>query len=183
MSSAPRYNPHYTVADYQQWDGDWELWNGVAVAMTPSPSFEHQRLATRLTYLIESALRENAGCHCAVVHETDWHIADDMVVRPDVCVVCEPVTGLFITKPPALVAEVLSPSTHTKDTGAKAQLYARQGVRYYLLLDPIQSICEVLHLIGDQYGLLSENKSDIFTLTLHEGCALRIDTAELFESE
>ena len=41
MSIAPKYQPHYTVDDYQHWEGDWELWNGVAVAMAPSPFGPH----------------------------------------------------------------------------------------------------------------------------------------------
>jgi len=25
--TVPKYMPHYLVQDYQQWEGDWELWN------------------------------------------------------------------------------------------------------------------------------------------------------------
>lgn len=25
MSTVPEYQPHYTVEDYQHWDGDWEI--------------------------------------------------------------------------------------------------------------------------------------------------------------
>lgn len=182
MSSAPRYNPHYTIADYLQWSGDWELWSGVAVAMTPSPSFEHQRIATRLTFQLESTLRKQAGCHCQVVHETDWQIADDMVVRPDVCVICEPVTGPFITRPPALVAEVLSPSTRDKDTGSKADLYARQGVRYYLVLDPTSHQCDVFMLGDGKYLSISNHSANDASLTLHDGCEIQITPDDLFQS-
>ena len=31
------YKPRYTVDDYESWAGDWELWQGTAIAMTPSP--------------------------------------------------------------------------------------------------------------------------------------------------
>ena len=33
MSSVPRYTPRYSVSDYQLWEGDWELWDGIAIAM------------------------------------------------------------------------------------------------------------------------------------------------------
>jgi len=28
------YLPHYTYEDYKHWEGDWELINGIAYAMT-----------------------------------------------------------------------------------------------------------------------------------------------------
>jgi len=28
---------HYTYDDYALWQGDWELFEGIAVAMTPAP--------------------------------------------------------------------------------------------------------------------------------------------------
>lgn len=179
MSSAPRYNPHYTIADYEQWEGDWELWNGVAISMTPSPSFEHQRLATRLTFLLESELRKQSSCGCLVVHETDWRITDDLVVRPDVCVVCEPVEQPYITNPPTLVAEVLSPSTREKDTGSKADLYARHGVRHYLLIDPSDLTCDVFLLVGDRYEPAGQQTDSELELKLHEGCMIKIEINDL----
>jgi hypothetical protein len=47
---APRYEPHYSVSDYLQWEGDWELWNGTAVAMSPSPLGPHERAAAKLVF-------------------------------------------------------------------------------------------------------------------------------------
>ncbi|WP_457626586.1 hypothetical protein [Persephonella sp.] len=37
MSFAEKYLPNYTVEDYKQWEGDWELIEGIAYAMVPSP--------------------------------------------------------------------------------------------------------------------------------------------------
>ena len=48
VSTAPRYLPHYTVADHAAWQGDWELLDGVAVAMTPSPFGPHAERLSRL---------------------------------------------------------------------------------------------------------------------------------------
>ena len=56
MSSAPRYLPHYSVADYLSWEGDWELWNGTAVAMSPSPLGPHERAAAKLVFHIEAEM-------------------------------------------------------------------------------------------------------------------------------
>jgi len=37
--------PHYTYDDYSQWEGRWELIDGIAYAMTPAPWFSHQRVS------------------------------------------------------------------------------------------------------------------------------------------
>ena len=37
--------PNYTYADYAQWEGRWELMDGVPFAMAPSPSFQHQSVS------------------------------------------------------------------------------------------------------------------------------------------
>lgn len=39
---------HYTLADYLQWQGDWELIQGRPVAMTPSPGVTHQRICLKI---------------------------------------------------------------------------------------------------------------------------------------
>ncbi len=45
MSSAPRYPiPPQTVDDYRHWQGDWELVEGIPIAMSPSPFGPHKRL-------------------------------------------------------------------------------------------------------------------------------------------
>gem|GEM_PF-3546515 len=87
MSTAPQYTPHYTVDDYQLWEGDWELWNGVAVAMTPSPFGRHGTVLGRITTALTNAI-DVAGCDANVIVEVDWIISTDTVVRPDLSVVC-----------------------------------------------------------------------------------------------
>ncbi len=45
------------------------------------------------------------------------------MVRPDVIVVCDLVEGLYVTKPPSLILEILSPSRILKDRNTKFNLY------------------------------------------------------------
>lgn len=172
--------PHYTVADYEQWAGDWELWNGVAVAMSPSAGFTHQKLLTRLLYQFQHALTANAKCRCSVVADVDWRVALDTVVRPDLSVVCEPQDGEYITRPPTLIAEVLSPSTASKDRNEKRALYESQGVPWYLIIDPKSGTAEALRLSGQRYESVPPDANAI-DITLHEGCRVMLDTASLFD--
>ena len=99
MSTAPRYEPHYSVSDYLQWEGEWELWNGTAVAMSPSPLGPHERAAAKLVFQIESCLQAQ-GCACATYAGLDWIVSDDTVVRPDVMVVCGSQPGRHLERPP-----------------------------------------------------------------------------------
>jgi hypothetical protein len=39
MSSAVKILPHYTYVEYEQWEGQWELIEGIPYAMSPLPSF------------------------------------------------------------------------------------------------------------------------------------------------
>jgi Uma2 family endonuclease len=48
----------YTLEDWKQWDGRWELIHGMAYDMTPSPGTKHQEVSGRLAFALESALRE-----------------------------------------------------------------------------------------------------------------------------
>ena len=40
--------PHYTYDDYVQWEGRWELINGIPYAMTPAPSVKHQLISQNI---------------------------------------------------------------------------------------------------------------------------------------
>ena len=49
MSIANKYRPHYTYDDYCQWEGRWELIEGMPYAMSPAPVPAHQRVAITLS--------------------------------------------------------------------------------------------------------------------------------------
>ena len=77
----------YTIEDYRLWQGDWELWDGIAIAMTPSPFGRHQAILVALVSELRAALREG-GCEATALVELDWIVSNETVVRPDVIVVC-----------------------------------------------------------------------------------------------
>lgn len=182
MSTAPRYQPRYTFSDYCQWEGDWELWNGTAVAMSPSPLGPHERAVAKLVFQIESSLQRHA-CRCATYAGLDWIVQDDTVVRPDVMVVCGSQPGRHLDRPPALAIEVLSDSTAEKDRTAKRALYESTGVSQYLLVDPVTKTIQWLALGADGcYGDRSAEllASDRFEVTLPDGCRIEFDRQTTF---
>jgi len=68
MFTAPRFIPHYRVADYQQWQGDWELWDGVTVTRRTSPFGRHQAIAATPFRLLANQL-EASKCFATPLYE------------------------------------------------------------------------------------------------------------------
>ena len=99
MSAAINYAPRYTVEDYRLWKGDWELWDGIAIAMTPSPFGRHQALTFALVAELRAAILSQ-GCAATALGELDWIISKDTVVRPDVIVVCGDVPEKHLEQAP-----------------------------------------------------------------------------------
>ena len=166
---------HYRIGDYEQWEGDWELIDGIPVAMSPAPTIAHQLLATRILTELTNSLEE---CEpCLVVAEAEWRIGDDTVLRPDGAVICYP-PGKYLDRPPALVLEVLSPSTLRIDREYKHERYAREGVPHYLIADPEEKRVEAFRLAGESYETVAETGSDTLAFDLGP-CTARIDVARV----
>lgn len=179
MTVAKKYIPHYTIEDYSRWEGDWELWEGVPVSMAPGPFGKHQKLGRKIMRLLEDAV-ESAKCTAEVTYELDWIISNDTVVRPDILIVCGEAPDLHLETAPALIVEVLSESTRTRDQTYKRDLYEREGVTAYLIADPDARTIEVLALNGSgQYQ--SAPNSDRVQLTLCGDCELDLNLSSLVQ--
>ena len=142
------YRPKYSVADYETWSGDWELWQGVAVSMTPSPFGNHQFVLVNIVSELRTALRKSTW---RVLAEIDWRVDELTVVRPDVVVLDGQVPVRHVESTPRLIVEILSESTAAKDRTAKRELYEQQRVPNYLIVDAEQKRVEFFVLNGDAY--------------------------------
>lgn len=170
------YTPRYTFEDYELWEGDWELWSGYPVSMSPSPGMAHQILSGRVYRRLSEAL-ESAGCqNCMAVPEIDWRATDDTILRPDISVVCDHPIEAFIKTVPCLVVEVLSPSTRQRDLFYKRDLYEKLGVANYLIVDPSNSSTLLLKQQRGNFVV-----SDTPTATLSDDCQVSLDLSDLFE--
>ncbi len=143
--------PHYTYDEYKNWEGnDWELIYGQAYCMSPAPMIKHQNISSKISWQLHNLFNE---CEiCQVLMPVDWKIAEDTVVQPDNSVIChEPQNEAYLTKAPKIIFEILSKSTAKKDKGLKYELYEKEGVSYYIIVDPKEKIAKVYELKEGRY--------------------------------
>ena len=139
----------YTVQDYQQWPGDWELIHGQPVAMARSPGFDHLRLSAAAFRQLDESLDECPYCQAAFA--IDVELAQDTVARPDVQVLCYQPEGERLTRAPDLIFEVISPRTAHRDEVVKFDLYRAEGVSHYVLVYPEAKKAKVRRLVQGEY--------------------------------
>jgi Uma2 family endonuclease len=130
-----------TYADYVALPDDgrrYELHQG-ELSVTPAPGTRHQEVTVNLTALLHGHVKKN-GLGKIFAAPTDCILSETTVVQPDMVYVdghrLSAVSERGIEGPPALVIEVLSPSTASTDRGPKQEIYARHGVPYYWIVDP-----------------------------------------------
>lgn len=169
--------PNYTYEDYCIWEGKWELIDGVAYAMSPMPMIEHQSISSKIAYNLEGALK---GCDkCRALLPVDWKIDESTIVQPDNLVICYPAKGAYITKAPSVIFEILSKSTASKDTGLKFRLYEREGVKYYIIVDPVEKLAKVYELRDGKYIKMVDATTETATFSLSE-CSFDFDFSKIF---
>ncbi len=94
------YRPNYTYEDYLNWEGRWELIDGIPYAMNTSPTYKHQAVSARIESILTEQL-ENCK-KCISVMAVDWRIineGDNNVLCPDNSVICTDSMGDFIEEP------------------------------------------------------------------------------------
>lgn len=172
-----------TFEEYRSWTGPerYELLEGTPYLMSPAPSLRHQAIITAAAQEFRLALRTSA-CR-AYVSPVDVKLSDRDVVQPDLVVVCNPAQErtTHIEGPPALVLEVLSPSSRSHDRIRKLRLYAQFSVPEYWIVDPEEpGELEILVLDGATYRVAARypaSEEEVTSVTLPE---LKVSLVELF---
>ena len=172
---------YYSYDDYVKWEGSWELIDGIAYAMSPAPYPKHQKIVLR----IATELDDNLNCsnkNCAVyISPIDWKVSENTVVQPDVSIFCEKDDKQYFTKTPPLVVEVLSKATALKDVTTKFKLYEKEGVEFYIIIEPNSEVGDIFKLEDGEYKLLKKvTKEDSFEFELNE-CKSAIDFSKVFK--
>lgn len=171
--------PHYTVADYRRWEGDWELIEGIPYAMAPSPTMLHQLVRIEVTHHLYEALQ--ACRECRVLDETDWIVADDTAVRPDVMVICGEIESEWPTRAPSLIFEIVSPSTAIRDEKLKFDLYQREGVKHYVLVYPGRRVAKVYQLQDGRFVKRADVVRENLGFEVGSDCRIDFDFARIWQ--
>ncbi|MCW3089023.1 MAG: Uma2 family endonuclease [Ferruginibacter sp.] len=178
MSIAAKYRPYYTYEDYCQWEGNWELIEGMPYAMAPAPVPAHQRAGLLLARRFDEALEKCKKCK--VFLPLDWKIDDHTIVQPDLLIICDKIDKKFLDFPPALIVEILSPATASKDRGEKMELYQSQKVKYYLIVDPQFKKVEIYEYINGRYEPVSVNPTT-YRFNLPGDCEAEVNLVDIWE--
>lgn len=174
----PRFDiPRYTYSDYKNWKEEWELIDGFPYQALPSASPVHSRVQGRLVQQGNNFLDKNEeNCNCVLFVELDWKINDETVLRPDMMVVCGSPKGQYLDFPPVLVAEILSPGSMKHDRVIKFQIYQEQGVKFYMMVDPIRETVETYELINNRYEQVEKSR-----LLIDKNCEISFDFDALWK--
>lgn len=158
-------------------EGDWELIEGIAYAMSPSPMISHQAIAGEITFELVSSVRKCKNC--LVVVEQDWKIDEVTVLKPDISLICNETNLSYITKSPLIVVEIISKSTAKRDEKYKFEIYKDERVPYYVLVYPNDLKAKIYKLQGNEYI-----KEGDFSLERYEfndlACSASIDFEAVF---
>jgi len=169
---------HYTYDDYKLWEGEWELFDGVAVAMSPAPMRKHQSLASSIITEINNQL--NDCLQCEVLGEVDYKISDDTILRPDVVLTCGETNDTYLTKAPEIIVEIISKSTAKRDETYKFDIYEAEKVKYYIIIYPDDLIAKVYKLDGKEYDKQGDFGVESYVFE-NTSCGISLDFKRVFK--
>ncbi len=149
MSPLAQAIEYYTYADYKEWEGKWELIDGIPLSMAPAPMIKHQSLASEIIYNLREQLEECTQCE--VLGEIDYKVSDDTVLKPDIVLTCGETNESYLTKAPEIIVEIISKSTAKRDEKYKFEIYEKEKVNYYILVYPDDLRAKVYKLKDSKY--------------------------------
>ncbi len=171
---------YYTYDDYIQWEGDWELIDGIPYAMAPSPMKTHQNLAYELFFRIREQLEEKDCQDCEVLGEFDYKISNNTILRPDIVFTCHETHERYLTKAPQIIFEVISPSSAKRDEIYKFSLYEKEKVKYYVLVYPDDLKAKIYKLKDGKYDKEGDFTQEVYDFKDSE-CEIKLDFKKVFK--
>lgn len=149
-----------TYADLAEMPDDghrYELVDGTLI-VTPAPIIRHQVAVANLMRVLAAAAPPGSVVLPAPV---DIKVSDTTALEPDVVVLDRPdPSAKFMTAPPLLAVEVLSPSTKRFDVLLKRSVYEDFGVPSYWIVDPDEPSLLVLELRDGTYEEVASARGD-----------------------
>lgn len=179
---ALRSLPNYSYDDYCQWEGQWELIDGIAYAMASASDPKHQYMNGKLAWLFGSSLKLIGNKKYQIYLPIDYKINEHTILQPDVCIVNKPILKNYLDFAPLLVIEILSDNTKAKDRYVKLPLYQEVGIKYCLIVDHEKEKIEIYQNIINEFELIKRVHSRLFTFELDENFKINVDFTELWDN-
>ena len=155
MPPAADLDTRFTYDDLQYFPDDGlrhEIIDGEHY-MTAAPNLRHQDILGRLHLAIGVFLEAHPDLGRVFLAPCDVVFSFHDVVEPDLVFVAADQLDILTDKnvqgTPALVVEILSPSTRKRDEQIKRRLYARFGVREYWVVDSELDLIKVYRRSAD----------------------------------
>ena len=145
---------------FDYYDEDYEVIDGEKI-MSPAANLGHNGIIMRLAIYIGSYCEENNDCGFVFSDSVDVHFPDGNLLKPDFTVVLKENEKIIdrkgdINGVPDMVVEVLSKSTKKRDLTIKKDIYERNGVKIYWIVDPWAKSVSVYLLREGKYFLDDE---------------------------
>lgn len=186
VGTHPEPNRRYTLDEREQWEGRWELLDGIPYALA-TPTDAHQEVSGGLFAEIRNGLRRARHPCRVVVAPLDLACPgiaaseDDSynVVQPDLMILCGPIEKISkIKETPMWVAEIASPSSWRDDRNRKLTQYERAQIPEYWIIDLLGASprVEVYQLQDGKYQITLYGPTDKIALL---GGSIEIDLVEV----
>jgi len=168
---------YYTYDDYKEWEGEWELIDGVAYAMAPAPMRKHQAIASAIISMFYTQLEECLACE--VLGEIDYKVDDYTTLKPDIALTCGETNERYLTKAPEIVVEIISKSTARRDEVHKFAIYEKEKVNYYILVYPDDLRAKIYKLKDSTYDKVGDFLEESYTFD-ETTCQVSLDFRKVF---
>ena len=146
---------------------------------SPRPRSRHAQSAIALSSEIYRSFGGGAeGGGWWILPEPELHLGAEVVV-PDIAGwrverMPKMVDVAFFDLAPDWICEVISPSTARLDRYFKTKVYARHGVEYGWLVDPVQRGVELHQLVGEHWSLTETYVDDVARIPPFDAIEIRL---------
>jgi len=160
-------NKTYTYQDYLELPDEpgykFEIIDGRLVRL-PSATVSHQRVLGKLVRILDGYFRNIDPQGLLLTAPLDVTFQDNCVVKPDILYVSSQQREIIqedrLDGAPNLIVEITSPASRNTDSFKKYQLYLKNGVQHYWLVDPDAQSLHCFSLRNDKYTIAVMGKEE-----------------------
>ena len=137
------------------YEKNFEIIGGKKI-MSPSPSVNHSLVTSRLVSVIGTPLYVSLRGY--VLPKVDVHFPDGNLFKPDLVIISFENRKIMMNRRnivqgvPDMTVEILSRSTMKRDTTVKKNIYEKNGVKEYWIIDPYRKSVQVFTLQDGKYN-------------------------------